>query len=707
MYLCRESRRQVIRKVRVTAETPRTLWCRAADPNASDICGVGGGGNKKDSETRLGETVGKKTAASVAPTCPLSGGRVGSLGDAGSESSSLGGAQKGPTPSGSGGAGDVGGDINISSKRLRDVIESYVTRNNRGDVEYLPGGECGLGGVERLLRPRQGIEMRQPANAGEWLKYRPSSLLAYERMAIATAKGRTMYSAPCAPSRVPLARVEGVIWALTAKELIALGFCWPDGVKELQFWGKFDDPLERIPFPETLEVLSFGYRFNRSLEPGCVRWPPKLKRLTLGAKWNRQLRGAGESWPASLEVLCFGSCFDQPLTGKGIGLPQGLLEVSLGGTFNQPLVGVDWPPPLRKLTLSDNFNQSLDGVKFPKGLREITLRGVFNKDIGGVLWPEGLRILRFGAQFNRPLFSPDDFYVADGEGGSAPVGARNPLPAGLKELYVGDAFSQPISRAELPDGLEVLVIGKSFEYAASAAWPSELLRLHLLCRWGGSRGDAVEVGEAFGDGGVGGARNRPRTELPGKLEFLEVGDHFNSSLTTVAWPPTLKVLLLGASFNRPIGRREGGAALLPDGLVELRLSKQFDRALENVRLPLGLKRLVMNESCRFDHALDNVSWPPGLEELKLGNWFNRPLEGCVFPETLRVLELGWCFEYPLQGVALPDGLRHLSVSAHYSKSHIRRLHWPRSLKTLYMGSLRFSSREALAKWAERNARPLF
>ncbi|CAM9699084.1 unnamed protein product [Laminaria digitata] len=498
---------------------------------------------------------------------------------------------------------------------------------------------------------------------------------------------RTSGSTAATASRVPLATITGVAWALPVTELIAPGFRWPGGVKELQFWAKFDDGLERVEFPQSLEVLSFGFRFNRSLEPGWVRWPPRLKRLTLGAKWDRRLLGARESWPASLEVLTFGSCFDKPLAGEGVGLPQGLREISLGGMFDQPLVGVDWPPLLRKLTLSDNFSQPLEGVAFPSGLRELIVRRFFNREIDGVAWPEGLKILRLGACFNQALVSPDGGVLPGGVRGTAPLGPRNLLPAGLKELYLGDAFDQPLGASELPDGLEVLVLGKSFSRVQSVVWPSGLIRLRLLCTWGISRSDP----RYFGD------LPRPQVRLPRKLEFLEVGDTFNSSLTTVAWPPTLKVLLLGEKFNRPIGWRAGGAELLPDGLVELRLGAKFDQRLENVRLPAGLKRLIMCDGCKFDQPLTGVSWPPSLEELKLGNCFNQSLEGSIFPETLRSLEFGHLFAHSMQGVALPAGLTNLKFSLVYPRSHVAGLIWPRSLRALYLGPIRSSSREAVLR----------
>lgn len=554
--MCRESRRQVARKVRVTDKTPRTLWSRQVTGNAPE--------NSKN----IGQ---KRTSSNANPATELLG----------------------------------------------------CTKDRKA----------------------------------------PSSSSVYVK-AVAT--------------RVPLVRAIGIAWNLSSKELLAPGFRWPEGVKNLEFWAKFEDSVEVLNFPVTLEALSFGFWFNQSFEPGRVRWPPAMKRLKLGTKWNRRLRGAKESWPASLEALQFGSGFNKPLAGSGAGLPPSLREISLGGAFNQPVKGVEWPPGLRKLVFSDSFNQSLEGACFPSGLREISFGLKFDQEIKNAVWPKELKFLKLGHEFNRAFASPERL-----EWEGAGCSPSHLLPSGLKVLVLGDTFDQPMKGSELPDRLEHLVIGKSFAFVSSVCWPSGLRRLELACPWGNIT-----------------SRSNP-LPMPANLEVLDTGNRFNSPLSNFAFPSSLKVLVLGSEFNKHLDRceREVERPLLPGSIEELRLGAAFNRDIENTRLPKSLKRLTFTADSKFDRSVARVAWPASLEELTFGNCFNQEIEGSTLPGSLRKLQFGWSFAYSLQGVELPDGLQELSFHKRYPLSHVRGLVWPPCLRSIFLGAFRFRCREDLAKWA--------
>ncbi|CAN0380653.1 unnamed protein product, partial [Hapterophycus canaliculatus] len=281
LYVCRESRRQVSRRVRVTPETPRTLW-DAGGP-AAEVGNESGGKNKSSSSS--------STVHSCAPT--------------GSERKRAAGAGSAHKFSWHSKPGEKG----------PDAIVVAVASSTRG------------AGPPAAARPPP-----TPHAAAALPPPAPASVAA------AAAAG---YKRGCG-TRVPLVRTVGIIWQLPATELLSPAFAWPRGVKDVQFGAMFDDRLHDVSFPEKLETLTFGHRFNKSLGPGCVRWPAGLKRLKLGATWNRRLTGCRGSWPASLEVLHFGTSFDKPLQGgDGIGLPSGLREIHLGGVFNQSLAGVE------------------------------------------------------------------------------------------------------------------------------------------------------------------------------------------------------------------------------------------------------------------------------------------------------------------------------------------------------------------------------
>ncbi|CAN0451090.1 unnamed protein product [Ectocarpus sp. 12 AP-2014] len=677
LYVCRESRRQVARRVRVTDGTPRTLW-------------------RVDRRRSSAETAG-------------SGGRSGAHGD-GARCVSLAGPSKrvaaAAAASGAGGSG-CGGNRTTGSGGGTQHKFSWHGRSSSS-------GGAATGAVVAPPGSTAASRIRGAATGAA----APPAAAACTLPATPTATRAPTITA----SRVPLVRAVGIIWQLPALELLEASFGWPRGVKELHFGAKFDQKVDAVEFPETLEALTFGYWFNESLGPGRIRWPPALKRLKFGAAWNRNLVGAKDTWPASLEVVRFGTSFDKPLRGGGgIGLPPRLREVHLGGVFNQPLDGVEWPVSLEKLTLSEYFNQSLrygngDGVVFPKGLREVVFGGRFNQAMDDVVWPERLRTLTFGDKFNQAFPSPGIGYSyrarAVGTGGptnaltggtvttppppfpaAAAAAAASPppppsflLPAGLKELVLGDGYNHPLAGGELPDSLEKLVIGQSFSFVSSVRWPAELRRLELSCRWGDARAGSL---------GGGGSRRQWRPScclsLPKRLEYLDTGDGFNSPLDTVSLPASLRVLILGSAFNYPLDHaldhadsgggggnnnnnhnndhnnpqeeenqaqrvqqqqqgRGGGSSshrqqqqqqqpsdldaalalalppLLPGGLEELRLGAAFNRELETARLPERLKRLVFVAESKFDRPVAGVRWPRGLEELRFGNCFDQPME---------------------------------------------------------------------------------
>ena len=95
-------------------------------------------------------------------------------------------------------------------------------------------------------------------------------------------------------------------------------------------------------------------------------------------------------------------------------------------------------------------------------------------------------------------------------------------------------------------------------------------------------------------------------ELYAKLDLVRVKVYFTSLLATVVWPPTLEVLILRQGFDHSIGGADEDASLLPNGLEELHLGMAFDRSIDNVRLPKGLKRLVLG---KVIFPCSDMAWP--------------------------------------------------------------------------------------------------
>lgn len=192
---------------------------------------------------------------------------------------------------------------------------------------------------------------------------------------------------------------------------------WPEGVTEINLCS-FNRAVEHVMWPDGLEVLSFHKRsptasdcgpdccFNQPLDG--VTFPAGLRELFLGSDFNQRIDRV--AWPEGLELLSMPG-FNKPI--QDVQWPSGLktLEFSMPNQFeyrqsldgilwemqqegfNQPL-GASLPASLETLLLSDNFNQSLRDVAWPSGLAVLGLGiGVSKESIEGVEWPPSLRKL--------------------------------------------------------------------------------------------------------------------------------------------------------------------------------------------------------------------------------------------------------------------------------------------------------------------------
>ena len=93
--------------------------------------------------------------------------------------------------------------------------------------------------------------------------------------------------------------------------------------------GFFDRTLEVLP--AGLQTLTFGYRFNQSLDKTVL--PGSLQTLKFGWVFNQSLDKT--ALPACLQTLTFGYHFNQSLDKTA--LPACLQTLTFGGQFNQSL----------------------------------------------------------------------------------------------------------------------------------------------------------------------------------------------------------------------------------------------------------------------------------------------------------------------------------------------------------------------------------
>eukprot|EP00435_Cladocopium_sp_Y103_P033451 s1232_g8.t1 len=447
----------------------------------------------------------------------------------------------------------------------------------------------------------------------------------------------------------------------------------PRGLRKLTLSHEFDRKLERVILPSTLETLTFGARFNQSLDISLptglhsltfgkdfnqtlehVTFPCGLRSLTFGRSFNCRLQNV--ILPSSLQTLTLGGGFVQSF--QGVTLPDGLLNLTFGAGFNQNLDEFSWPCCLQNLTFGELFDQSLDKVAWPSNLQVMTFGAAFNQSLERVAWPCSLRSLTLGEEFNQSL---QDVRLAGGLIMNLPTverltlgkGFHQPLPAGvlpatlraltlrcpldlpvalpeqLRELTAPKEFNQPLQHLALPS-LQRLVLGGAFEQALGQCFD----KLRCLTFSGASKRSFKEV------------------TLPFSLERLTLADSDFGPLETLSLPCGLKDLTLAGGFNQRLQRFE-----LPSDLQRLTLGDAFDRSLEGVALPDGLHELTFGRL--FDHSLADVTLPDGLQILTLGEQFNQSMEHVKLPSELRQLTLGCGFRKGLVGVTLPSTLHTL------------------------------------------------
>jgi len=180
----------------------------------------------------------------------------------------------------------------------------------------------------------------------------------------------------------------------------------PPNLKEF-YSGNFFHQKINFVFPESIEKLVFGLRFNEVIE----NYPKNLKYLEFSAKFNHPINN----------------------------LPSGLEELYLNGKFNQPLDNL--PSTLKKLSFfgiyQSEFNQTIDDL--PSGLQELYLFCEFNKPLD--VLPSNLQMLYLSSSFNHPL---------------------NNLPTNLKQIVFpsNSNFSFPIDN--FPDSLDEIKIPKDY-----------------------------------------------------------------------------------------------------------------------------------------------------------------------------------------------------------------------------------------------------
>jgi hypothetical protein len=154
---------------------------------------------------------------------------------------------------------------------------------------------------------------------------------------------------------------------------------------QIIFSAKFNQPLKKEMFPDSILYVFFGHNFNQSLIKGV--FSSKIKQITFGNNFNQLLEV--DQLPNSLRKIVFGINFNQPLI-KGT-FPEGIEEITFGGNFNQPLdVGI-FPNSLKKINFGFYFNQILTKGILPEGIENIIFSWHYNHKCTHDVFPDSVK----------------------------------------------------------------------------------------------------------------------------------------------------------------------------------------------------------------------------------------------------------------------------------------------------------------------------
>lgn len=123
-------------------------------------------------------------------------------------------------------------------------------------------------------------------------------------------------------------------------------------------------------------------------------------------------------------------------------------------------------------------NVDIHEVQWPKGAKSVSLI-LFNQCVARVVWPASMERLSlcslgpiaggFGPRFSNPLAG---VFNRPLEGAS--------FPAGLREVFLGNSFNQPIDRVAWPDRLERMSLPGFNQPLNGVRWPRGLKSLEFL-----------------------------------------------------------------------------------------------------------------------------------------------------------------------------------------------------------------------------------
>jgi len=235
----------------------------------------------------------------------------------------------------------------------------------------------------------------------------------------------------------------------------------PENVNTIMFANIYNDNPNR--FPERITTLIFTRNaIIRNIPLG-------IKTLKLDKFYNSEICSSdndqGENFtliPNTVERLSFGEKFNKSLDF----IPKSIKYLELGDNFNLPLNNL--PSSLEEITFGSNFNQNIDNL--PENIKKIYFGFGFNRPIDFL--PYGVKFISFGYLFNKPIDNLGKVtHVIFGKMFNQSI---NSLPDSVELIVIGfeligntlmnslGNFSQKINK--LPENLKYIFIESHYIY---------------------------------------------------------------------------------------------------------------------------------------------------------------------------------------------------------------------------------------------------
>lgn len=184
-------------------------------------------------------------------------------------------------------------------------------------------------------------------------------------------------------------------------------------------------------------------------------------------------------------------------------------------------------------------------------------------------------------------------------------------------------------------------------------------------------------------------------KIPKSLKKLSI-NCCGESLKYITLPENLEYLYINPDYSDEKTKIIPEDIKIPESVKILVFGNNFEQSLNNIKLPVNLRKLSFNgknlldcngdyETC-YNKSLNGTQLPQNLEHLDMGCKYNQSFYGVKLPDSIKYLNLGSDYDQSLKNIELPKSLKTLNFGNSYARGFAN-VNFPDSLKTIIFGKL--------------------